>query len=384
MKSRPNVALIVETAVVYGREILRGITRYMRASGGWSVFLDERELLAPPPDWLVDWDGDGVICRSTTPMLAEALRARGRAAVDLNDRYGDLGLPRIVSDMRAIGRTAAEHLLERGFRNIAFCGYAGEAWSIERLAGVEEAVRDQAALLEPFESPFTVLREHTWQEERDRIATWLRHLPRPLGVVACNDVRGHHVLDACRVLGLTVPEEVAVIGVDNAETFCELCDPPLTSVVPNAERIGFEAASMLDRLMNGSESPSSSAILVPPVSVVIRQSTGSLAIDDPAIARAIHFIRRHACEGIGVDDVLSAQSLSRSALERGFRRHLDRSPHDEIRRVRLARVQQLLRETDWPLERIAEAAGFEHSEYMMVQFKRIVGVTPTEWRRLSS
>jgi LacI family transcriptional regulator len=370
MKPRPNVALIVETAVVYGRQILHGIARYMRACDGWSVFLDERELLAPPPDWLLDWDGAGVICRPTTPALAGRLRARGLAVVDLNDRHGYLGLPRISSDMRAVGRMAAEHLLERGFRNIAFCGFGGEIWSQERLEGVEE----------PFVSPFAGLREHTWQEERDRIAAWLRPLPRPLGVVACNDVRGHHVLDACRVLGLAVPDEVAVVGVDNAETFCELCDPPLSSVVPDAERVGFEAAALLDRLMAGA-APQGEDLLVPPTGVITRQSSDVVAVDDPTIARAVHLIRRQACAGIGVDDVLAGLPVSRSVLERGFRRHLGHSPHEEIRRVRLKRVKQLLTETDWPLERIAAAAGYEHPEYMMVQFKREVGMTPTEWRR---
>lgn len=391
MKPRSHVALIVETAVVYGREILRGVARYMRERGGWSVFLDERELLAPPPDWLADWDGDGIICRPTTPGLANRLRSRGLPVVDLNDRYGDLGLPRVASDMRAIGRMAADHLLERGFRHIAFCGYLREEWSIDRLAGVEDAVRESAGLVDPprgcvspaavdtFQSAFDGLREHSWQEERDAIAQWLRRLPRPLGVVACNDVRGHHVLDACRVLGLAVPDEVAVIGVDNAETFCELCDPPLTSVVPDAARVGFEAAALLDLLMSGAEP--AAAPLIPPLGIVTRQSTDTVAIDDPAIARAVHFIRRNACAGIGVDDVAGALALSRSVLERGFRTHLGHSPHEEIRRIRLNRVKQLLAETDWPLERIAEAAGYDHPEYMMVQFKRVTGQTPSEWRR---
>jgi len=252
----PNVALIVETAVVYGREILHGISQYLRTQRRWSVFLDERELLAPPPDWLMTWDGDGVICRPTTPALAEALRRRRLAVVDLNDRYGDLGLPHIGSDMAAIGRMAAEHLLERGFRHIAYAGF-DEAWSEERQAGAEAAIRDVrgATLTSIFTSPAQGLREYSWQEERDRIAAWIQSLPRPLGIVACNDVRGHHVLDACRMLDLAVPETVAVIGVDNAETFCELCDPPLSSVIPDAARIGYEAAALLDQLMAGAPPP---------------------------------------------------------------------------------------------------------------------------------
>ncbi len=134
MKSRPNVALIIETAGVYGRQILHGVSRYLRTHSSWSVFLDERELLAPPPDWLLDWNGDGVICRPTTPALAAALKGRGLAVLDLNDRYGYLGIPHIGSDMPALGRMAAEHLLERGFRKIAFCavGRTASEWRHSR------------------------------------------------------------------------------------------------------------------------------------------------------------------------------------------------------------------------------------------------------------
>lgn len=375
MSERPLVALIVETSVVYGREILKGIARYLGTHERWSVFLDERELDAPPPDWLLDWSGGGVICRSTTPSLAAGLRERGIPAVDLNDRYGDLGLPRIVSDMQAIGRVAAEYLRARGFERIAFCGFEGEPWSEARLEGVRQCVEPYALL----RTPWTGLREHAWQEERDLVSAWLREIPRPFGVVACNDVRAHHVLDACRALDLAVPEEVAVIGVDNAETFCALCDPPLSSVIPNAERIGYDAAALLHRLMNG-EGGQVHTIAVPPKGIVTRQSTDSVAIADPVVARGARFIRENAHRPISVEDVLRRTGMSRSTLERRFRTALGRSPHEEIGRVRLGRVKTLLRETDWSLARIAEEAGFDHPEYMMVQFKREVGQTPTQWR----
>jgi LacI family transcriptional regulator len=380
VEARPNVALIVETSVVYGRQILHGVARYLRAYGTWSIFLDERELLAAPPEWLLEWDGDGVICRSTTPSFAQALRERRLAVVDLNDRYGELGFPHISSDMRAIGRMAAEHLLERGFRHLAYCGFSNEPWSAERLAGVEAALYGRGKLCGSFSSPWSGLREHRWQDERDRIAGWLSHLPRPLGLVACNDVRGQHILDACRVLGLAVPEEVAVVGVDNSETFCELCDPPLSSVLPNAERIGFEAAALLSRLMAG-DPPPEHALKIPPKEVIVRQSSDVLAVEDPVTAAALRYIREHAHEGIDISDVVLHAAVSRSTLERRFRQFLGHSPQAELRHVRLKRVKQLLLDTDWPLERIAEAAGFTHPEYMMVQFKRVVGQTPSRWRQ---
>lgn len=379
---RPNVALIVETSVVYGRQILQGITRYLRASGAWSVFLDERELQAEPPVWLLDWDGDGIICRSTTPALAEAFQERRAAVVDLNDRYSDLGFPHIGSDMLAIGRMAAEHLLERGFQHIAYCGFSNEPWSAERLVGVEAALRGRGELCGSFNSPWHGLREHPWQDERDRVVDWLSGLPLPLGVVACNDVRGYHVLEACRMLDLAVPEEVAVVGVDNSETFCELCDPPLSSVIPNAERIGFEAAALLDRLM-AKEPPPELPLRVAPKQVMVRQSSDVLALNDPVVVSALRFIREHAHERITVSDVLTRTSVSRATLERRFQNSLGHSPQEELRLVRLKRVKELLVDTNWTLARIADRAGFEHPEYMLVQFKRMVGQTPSQWRQSS-
>ncbi len=378
--ARPHVALIVETAVVYGREILRGIARYLRNEEPWSIYLEERELGAPPPDWLADWKGDGIICRPLTPPLARILAKRRIPVVDLNDLHHGLGFPHIGSDMRAIGVLGAEHLLERGFRNLAFCGFSGELWSTERQEGFARAAGERGALCGVYETRWSDLRTHPWQTERDRIAQWLQTLPRPLGVMACNDVRGQHVLDACAQIKASVPDEIAVVGVDNSEPFCELCCPPLSSVVPNAERIGYEAAALLDGWLRGADvNPVEQSI--PPLGVVARQSSDALAIEDLQIARAVGYIREHACEGLSVGEVLRQMPMARSVVERRFRKYLGRSPQEEIHRVRLKRIQQLLAETDWKLERIAGATGFEHPEYLSVFFKKATGKTPGEYRK---
>jgi LacI family transcriptional regulator len=373
------VALIVETSVVYGRQILHGIARYLKTSGCWSVFLDERELRMPPPDWLSHWQGDGVICRSTTREWAQIFRRRRLPVVDLNDLHLDLGLPRVASDMQAIGRLAAEHLKERGFRHLAFCGFSGEAWSVQRREGFIAAARGLVAHDSIYETPWAGLRKHPWEEERNRIARWLQSLPRPVGIMACNDVRGQHVLDACGNLGMHVPDEVAVVGVDNAETLCALCDPPLSSVVPNAEGIGFEAAALLDHLMAGGAAPDKN-LLLEPLGVVTRQSSNVFAVEDPLLARAVRYIREQACQGIKVADVLREVRCSRSVLERRFREHLGHTPQEELRAVQLRRVKELLRETDWTLPRIAAATGIEHPEYLSVLFKRETGQTPGRFR----
>jgi LacI family transcriptional regulator len=200
--------------------------------------------------------------------------------------------------------------------------------------------------------------------------------------MACNDVRGQQILDACNRVELAVPEEVAVIGVDNDELLCELCNPPLSSVIPNPECIGYKAAELLDRLMAGKK-PEPDPLRIAPLGIATRQSTDVLAIDDPEVAVAVKFIREHACEGARVNSILAHVPLSRSILERRFRKYLGHSPQQMLRGTQLERVKQLLIKTDLPLSKIAELAGFKHTEYMCVAFKRQVGRSPGAFRRLS-
>jgi LacI family transcriptional regulator len=371
---------MVETSMVYGRQLLRGITRYLRSHEPWSVFFEQRELAASPPDWLKTWRGDGIISRPTTPQLAELLQRKRIPVVNLNDIHPGLGLPLIESDHVAIGRLAALHLLERGFRHFAFCGFTGHAWSRTRLEGFRATVAEAGSACAVYESPWGGPSAHPWEKEQRQIGNWLRSLPQPVGVLACNDMRGQHVLDACKRVNLSVPEAVAVIGVDDDVLLCELCDPPLSSVVPNPERIGYEAAALLDHWMTGVKPPRLEWRIAP-LGVTARQSTDVLAVDDPNVAAAVRYIREHACQGATVADVLNHVPLSRTAVERQFRKYLGHSPQAEIRAVQLKRVRQLLAETDLRLERIAELAGYEHPEYLSVVFKRETGQTPGQYRR---
>jgi LacI family transcriptional regulator len=181
-------------------------------------------------------------------------------------------------------------------------------------------------------------------------------------------------------MGVAVPDEVAVLGVDNDEVLCDLADPPLSSIIPDTRRIGYEAASCLDRMMRGEPSPGP-ATVIPPLGVVTRRSTDVLAVEDRTLSRAARFIREHACEGIAVEDVLAAIPLSRSVFERRFLKVFGRTPKAEIVRMQLQRVMQLLAETDLPLKQIADRAGFEHAEYMSAAFKKRTGLTPGQYRR---
>jgi LacI family transcriptional regulator len=229
----------------------------------------------------------------------------------------------------------------------------------------------------------TTFHEGEGLKDGNRLARWIKGLPKPIGMMACNDFRGQQVLTACRAVGVAVPDEVAIIGVDNDEVVCDLSDPPLSSVVPNKERIGYEAAALLDRLMAGEKLPQQH-LLVEPTGIVTRRSTEVLAIEDRRIADAARFIRERACDGIGVDDVVRAVgSLSRSTLERRYAAIMGRSPKQEILRVRVDRAKQLLAETVFPVAIIAEKLGLEHTEYLNVIFKRETGLTPAQFRARS-
>lgn len=377
---RRRVALLVETSLMYGRELLEGIASYFEQHSNWSLFLDQRELGGAPPAWFAHRHWDGVLTRVTTPRLAAAIRRLKVAAVDLTDRSGNLKMPRILSDHEGIGRLGAEHLLDRSFTQFAFCGYEGEAWSESRLKGFQATLQERGFDCEIFRSIWTGHKALEWDREEQQVGRWLKSLPRPLGIMACNDQRGQQVLESCRRVGLRVPEEIAVVGVDNDRVFCRLCDPPLSSVVPDARHVGYLAAATLDRMMSG-ESVAPVDYLVPPLRVVARSSSDTLAVKDRELQQALRLIQERACQGLTVPQLLRSVAVSRSLLERRFRDQLGRTPHAQIRRVQMERVFELLTETDLPLKQIAALSGFSHLEYLSYYFKKAQGMTLGEYRK---
>lgn len=370
-RTRPHVALFVESSLEYGRGVLRGIARYLKERGPWSIFLEQRELGAALPAWIREWDGDGIITRSDDPRIVRS----GLPTVGLYDRAEDrLRLPMILNDNLAVGRMGARHLADRGFRHLAYYGVRRERWSELRLEGAAEVARAVKASFAVHPSG------GTWEVSQERLKRWLLGLPRPLGLVAANDLHGLRALDACRRAGLAVPEQVAVVGADDDAEVCELSDPPLSSVTFHPERVGYEAAALLAGLMEGRASPRQ-PLRVPPLGVSARQSSDILAMDDADVARAVHYIRRHAFEGITVEDVLREVPLSRRALEHRFRRRLGRTPKEEIQRLRFEQAKNLLASTDLPVARISDRLGFHQPAYLSAAFQREEGASPLAWRR---
>jgi LacI family transcriptional regulator len=377
-RSRREVALLIETSNGYARGILTGIIAYMREHESWSVYLGEHGRGDDPPRWLRRWRGDGVIARIENERIASAVVESGLPAVDVSAARKVSTLPWVETNDRAIAEAGAKHLLDRNFRHLAFCGDDRFNWSRWRSEHFQRLAALAGVTCSVYQPSARALRD--WDATEDEIGQWLLTLPRPFGVMACYDIRARHVLDACRRVGLAVPDQVAVVGVDNDAFLCDLSEPPLSSVAPDTRRTGYEAAALLDRLMTGREKQRGQAIFVDPLGVVTRRSTDVFAVGDADVSSAVHFIREHACNGIAVKDLLERVPLSRRVLEGRFRKLLGRTPHDEIVRVRFERVRQLLRETRLPLIDIARRSGFRNAEYLITAFRREFGMSPSVYR----
>jgi len=327
-----------------------------------------------------EWRGDGIIVRVPDRETARIIAEMGIPAVDVLGEAEGSSTPVVRVDDHGIARLAADHLLERGFRHFGFFGLAGRSWSDRRRAAFQECLARCGHGLAVYEQSSEYRLRVSWEFRESRIADWIRRLPKPAGVLVCSDQVGLDFLEACRQAGVAVPDEVAVLGVDNDEAFCEIGNPSLSSIWPSHTQVGYQAAALLDRMMQG-EPPPDEPTLIAPGAIKTRQSSDVLAIDDPSIARAIHLIRANACSGIGVDEVAGKIGLSRSVLQRRFRQILGKTVHDEILGAKLKRACQLLSETDFQLVEIAEQCGFKHQEYMGVVFRERLKQTPAEYRR---
>jgi LacI family transcriptional regulator len=385
MAGIPKVALLIETARGFGRGLLRGIVRYARLHGPWAFYVTPGDFEQALPE-MAHWGGTGVIARIETPQVAEAILATGLPviALDLSEEQLAAGSPladlcEVSSDSFDAARMAAEHLLERGFRHYGFVGIAGRVWSRRREEGLRRRLAEASFEPRLYQLP-RGRRDREWAREQSIMADWLRALPKPVGLMACNDDRGRQVLEACRAAGVKVPEEVAVVGVDNDELLCELSDPPLSSVAMNAERGGYEAAALLDQLMRG-RVRRAKRILVQPQWVVTRRSTDIVALEDREVAAAMRFIHENAGRPLQVLDVVRSLELSRRALEIRFQRAVGRSIHAEIQRVHLERAKRLLTETDVAMPSVAEASGFASPSYFGAVFRHELGMTPAKYRR---
>jgi len=381
-----EVALLTETSTEYGRSLLRGILRYSRLHGPWSLYVVPEHLdrFLPPRG---SWPQDGILGRTGSLEIVRRIQASGLPFVVSS--FYESQLPRvgpksgeIRTDCDAIAHMAADHLRETGLRRFAFCGFDECHWSLRREEAFIQALRARGfpcavyriALANWMHWPHWI---GTWKREQAGLANWLQTQERPLGLMACNDTCGWEVISACLRTKLKVPEEVAVIGVDNDEIVCELSEIQLSSVALNIEDAGYRGAKLLEGLMRGTHVKELVA-WVHPTHVVTRRSTDVISQGDPLVAAALKIIREQT--SIGVPDIIRQLGQSRRTLERRFLHSVGRTVLSEIRRRQLQRAKQALLETDWPLHLIAPHAGFGSSRAFFRTFRREEGCSPQTFR----
>ena len=372
--------MLVDTSRSYGRDIVRGIRRYVAEHGPWSLYLESRDLHSSFPEWLKKWPGDGILARTVDAALLRELKATKLPVIELRSTALKHPFPFVGMDNRIIGQRVAEHLLDRGFRRFGCYRDNSEAFFRQRCESFTETLSARGFPCASFETETASSKLQRWDLHQRRLADWLNSLAKPCAIFASNDQLGFWVLDAARRAGISVPEQVAVIGAENDKTLCETAWPPLSSVQLRGQNVGYTAARILDEWLQKKVQPPMQTLL-PPGDIVVRQSSDIIAVEDPRIAKALHFIRQKASADIGVEAVAREVALSRSALERRMKALIGRSPGEEISRIRFSHVERLLAQTDLTLDAIAERAGFKHPQYMAEAFRKRTGSTPGEYRR---
>lgn len=375
-----QVAVLVETDDSWGSSVIRGIADYSQHHGHWRLLIDpkDHEQRVVLPD---RWNGDGIIARIGTQLQVDQIRDRGLPTINVDTVYEGLdNVCDVVTDDAERSRQALEHLRDRGFEQFAYFAPPSRRYSNKRGQEFIAAVAAAGYECHEYRPGYRVGRKIGWEEQQRRVSRWLSSLPRPVAIFTVDAFRGRQLAETCHMSGVRVPDDVAILAGDTDDLMCEVSTPPLSSVAVAGRRIGFDAAALLDRLMQGEPAPAE-ATKVPPHGVISRQSTDILAIDDEAVVRALRFIQEHAFRDIVVKDILREVPISRRSLEIQFRHYLGRSPAEEIRRVRLERGRELLGRPDLSVGEIAVACGFANGTRFGVAFRKRFGQTPLAYRK---
>jgi len=376
-KKRYKVALLLETSNAYSRGIIKGIYGYIKEHDDWDVYLGEYGRGEPNPEWLLSWKGDGIIARIENKTTADLIQQCNLPTVDTSSANLIPNIPWVETDDEKIAQVALKHLESCGFKHFGFLG-ANFNWSKWRSNHFTDLLRENGIFCH--DHHISIDLKLNLVAEQKKIDSWLSSLPKPIGIFAAYDQLGRLIIDSSHRQGFMVPEDIAVIGVDNDPLVCELCSPPLTSIIPDTHNTGYLAATLLEQLIKKKKIETFSH-RIPPLGIKKRRSTEALAIEDPYISKALHYIYEHANSGtFNINDVLNLVPMTRRVFEKKFVEIVGRTPYKEMQRVRVNRLKELLTETELGLLDIAEKTGFEHVSYMSYLFKRETGISPIAYR----
>ena len=390
MKRQKSIAVAAERSSAYGRSFIRGVAEVAEQHPEWNlVLIDPKQATARAPG-----EFDGWICRVADTRTASALARCGRPVVDCLCAVSEPRFATVKTDAETIGRLAAEHLLRHRLANFAFCGYRRVIFSDRRRNAFAAFLEKNKIRPYIFRPPFLpqnrfgrdFLLGDSVESPPDfaDISKWLKRLPKPVGVFCCDDLRASHLLAACRSLDLSVPSDVAILGVDDDPVYCMFSTPRLSSIDPGAVAIGRTAATTLDGMLSNRRTAANPPnIVVPPVGVVERASTDTYPDAPPWFADALAFIRADATKGISASDVFRHVGFSRTLVERAFRENISSSVQKQIAKARIDEAKRLLDTTSLPVKEVAALSGFSSLEYLSRAFAAATRLSPSAWRERS-
>ena len=375
-----QVAVLVETEDSWGCSVIRGIADYSQHHGHWNLLIDPRdhEQRSALPDL---WNGDGIIARIGSRTQLQQIRDRAIATVNVDTVFEGLDdIYDVITDDTARAEMAFAHLRDRGFEQFAYFAPPSRKYSNKRGREFVALVKQAGFECREYKPGYRVGRKIGWEEQQRRVSRWLATLNSPVAILTADAHCGRQLAEICYLGSIRVPDEVAILAGDTDELMCDVCTPPLSSVAVAGRRIGYEAAAVLDRYMQG-QALTPGPRMVPPEGVISRQSTDILAIDDEVVVHALRYIQSHAFHDIAVKDILREVPVSRRSLEIQFQKYLGRSPAEEIRRVRLEKGKSMLSRTELPIGEIATACGFSNATRFGVAFRKRFQQTPLEYRK---
>jgi len=369
-----QVAVLIETNVDWGRDAIKGIMAYETEHGPWYLRMKPGDPLNLS-EVTGDWNGDGIIAVVDSPKLGEKLTETGLPIVNIGDTdIEGFSAPNLRTDDRVGTRIAMDHFLQKGFRYFAFVGPTHSANAREYREMFTSVLSENG-----YDCP-ALNYDRPDLDIRDELTEWLHALPKPVGILCWGHGYAQAVVDACLLAEITVPHDVAILSGSNDNFLCNACYPPLSGVLTPMEQIGYRAAELLDRMMQGEKVPDE-VTYFEPSGIKERLSTDTLAVDDNRLRQVIAYMQEHAYESITIDDVLKAVPMARSSLEQRFQKAFGRTPAEEIRRLRINKARELLAETDLPMQNIAEASGFSTYNYLSFAFKQVTGMPPRDYRK---
>lgn len=395
MKNNYRITLLFNANKAYDRQIIKGIGEYLQATRcNWDIFFEEN--FCTNLENFHDWVGDGIIADLDNPEIESLVSDLSIPVIGIGGSYENEknypDVPYIATDNVNLVNTAFHHLKDKGLEHFAFYGLPEDnktRWASEREKAFNHIVNREGYYSSVYRGHRTA--SQTWQYDMNRLADWLQRLPTPIGIIAVTDARARHLLQLCDNLNLMVPDQIAIIGIDNEELTRYLTRVSLSSVGQACKSMGYSAAQLLHKHLVELESHDVNKletkkntkhprIIIPAAEVFERQSTDFQAVKDPYVIKAMHYIRNNAYNGIKVDQVLDALRISRSNLEIRFKEERGHSVHQEIHNSKLKRACELLASTNIAIADIPVLCGYPSLQYMYTVFKKDINITPKDYR----